>query len=267
MKAKTVNGIAMHYEEAGGGLPVVLLHGFPLDSRIWTSQRDALKDRFRVIVPDLRGFGKTAFSDSFTLEALADDVHALLAELGALPCVLGGLSMGGYVAIAYAKKYPSDLKGLMLIDTRAEADSPEGKEARTKMIALVREKGAPAVADAMLPRLLAPDALNNRPALVKELRDIIEACPPATIEHALVAMRDRPDRTADLASIAVPTLIIVGEHDAITPVALAETMNRGIPNSKLLVVKGSGHMSNMEKAEVVNQGLTEFVTTIEGRNV
>jgi pimeloyl-ACP methyl ester carboxylesterase len=242
-------------------LPLVLLHGFPLDSRVWDAQRKDLSNRFRVIAPDLRGFRKSAPATTpFTMESLADDMHALLTEIGALPCVLGGLSMGGYVALAYVKKYPSDLKGLALIDTRAEGDSPEGKEARAKMIELVKDKGPPAVADAMMPKLLAPDSLSRKPALVKELRAILEACPTKTIEYALMAMRDRPDRTEDLPSIAVPTAIIVGDHDAITPPAMSEKMNKAIPKSHLTIVNGAGHMACMEQPDQVNRALAEMKT-------
>jgi pimeloyl-ACP methyl ester carboxylesterase len=259
MPARTVNGAAIFYEEAGRGEPLVLLHGFPLDLRIWKQQREALSSQWRVITPDLRGFGKSASTDAFSIESLADDVHALLKEIGALPCVLGGLSRGGYVALAYVKKYPADLRGLVLIDTKAEGDTPEGKQGRMKMIDLVREKGPPAVAEQMMPKMIAADALKSRPALVSELRGIMEACPAKTIEHALLAMRDRPDRSGDLASIAAATLIIVGEHDAITPVSVAEAMHKAIAKSKLQVVKGAGHMTPMEQGEQVNRALREFV--------
>src|SRR5215218_4015337 len=134
MPQRSVNGTTLNYLEQGTGTPLVLLHGFPLDSRIWREQIAALSDRFRVIAPDLRGFGQSKSDDAFTMQSLADDVHALLADRGALPAILGGLSMGGYVALAYAKKYPSDLRGLALIDTKAEADTPEGKQGRQKMI-------------------------------------------------------------------------------------------------------------------------------------
>src|SRR5688572_5793193 len=119
MPERNVNGTTIAYEEKGQDTPLVLLHGFPLDSRIWKEQVASLSDRFRVITPDLRGFGRSKSNEPFTMESLADDVHALLADIGALPAILGGLSMGGYVALAYAKKYPTDLLGLMLIDTKA----------------------------------------------------------------------------------------------------------------------------------------------------
>src|SRR5688500_126739 len=218
MPTGTVTGWTLSYDDRGDASApaLVLLHGFPLDARVWEAQAAELSRDVRVITPDLRGFGKSKFAGEFTLEELADDVHALLSDLGALPAVIGGLSMGGYVALAYAKKYPKDLRGLALIDTKADADTTEGKQGREKMIALVREKGSGAVADQMMPKMLAPGAGNQRPDLARHLRLIMEACPPRTIANALAAMRDRPDRTHDLPSIPVPALIIVGEHDAIT---------------------------------------------------
>ena len=263
MPARTVNGASIHYEESGQGTPpVVLLHGFPLDSRVWKAQREALADRHRVIMPDLRGFGRSASDDPFTMESIADDVHALLEDLGALPCVLGGLSMGGYVALAYAKKYPADLAGLLLIDTRAEADTPEGREGRQKMIDLVRQKGPSAVAEGMMSKMLAPDRAASSPALARELRTIMEAQPPRTIENALAAMRDRPDFRDDLPSIPVQTLILVGDADAITPPAVAEALNKGIPKSKLITIPGAGHMTPMEQPEQVNRAIRDFVSKL-----
>jgi len=176
--------------------------------------------------------------------------------------VIGGLSMGGYVALAHAKKYPTDLRGLVLIDTKAEGDTTEGKQGREKMIALVREKGSKAVADQMMPKMLAPGADKQRPDVARHLRLIMEACPPRTIANALAAMRDRPDRTHDLPSIPVPALIIVGEHDAITPPAQAQAMAKEIPNAQLVTVRDSGHMSPMEQPQQVNDALRKFVTSL-----
>jgi pimeloyl-ACP methyl ester carboxylesterase len=259
MPTLTARGTTISYEQQGDGPPVILLHGFPLDNRIWQQQLTALSDRWRVITPDLRGFGKSASLDPFTMESLADDIHALLTELNALPCVLGGLSMGGYVALAYAKRYPADLRGLILIDTRAEADTAQGKQARQSMIDLVRKSGSPAVAEQMMPKMLAPDEAQRRPQLARDLRTIMEACPPLTIEHALAAMRDRADHTTDLASISVPTLIIVGEQDAITPPPMAQAMNQAIPHSTLHLIRGAGHMSPMEQPQQVTSALRRFL--------
>ncbi len=263
MPKRTINGAALHYDEAGAGTPIVLLHGFPLDCRIWIEQRNALSDNSRIITPDLRGFGQSFHAGSFTIESLADDVHALLKELNVLPCVLGGLSMGGYVTLAYAKKYPTDLRALMLIDTRAEGDSPEGRQGRDNMIQLARESGSRAVADQMMPRMLAPDEAHARPAVARQLQSIMESCPPLTIQHALAAMRDRDDYSAFLASIAIPTLIVVGDQDAITPPPVAEKMQQHIPQSVLEIITGSGHMSPMEQPQQVTAAIRRFIAAMK----
>jgi pimeloyl-ACP methyl ester carboxylesterase len=270
MPSRNVNGTSIYYEEtnsadAGGAAaapPIVLLHGFPLDSRVWAAQREGLAKSRRVIAPDLRGFGRSPSADAFSMESIADDVHALLADLGALPAVLGGLSMGGYAVLAYAKKYPGDLKGLILIDTRAEADTPEGREARQKMIDAVRARGSVAAAEMMMPKMLAPQTPQRAPDIARELRTIMESQPPLTIENALAALRDRPDFRKDLASIAEPTLILVGDADAITPPAMAETLNKNIPNSQLVVIRDAGHMTPMEQPEQVNAALRDFVAQL-----
>src|SRR5688572_24441063 len=155
------------YTDKGRGEPLVLLHGFPLDRRMWDAQVERLSQKYRVIAPDLRGFGQSRRDDPFTIESLADDIHLFLQQLVALPCVLAGLSMGGYVALAYARKYASDLRGLILIDTKAEADTSEGKQGREKMIQLVQKSGATAVADQMTPKMLAPGTESSRPEVVK----------------------------------------------------------------------------------------------------
>ena len=264
MPTRTVRGVTLSYDEKGpaGAPALVLLHGFPLDRRVWETQVAELSREVRVIAPDLRGFGESASAEPFTLEDLADDVHALLGEIGALPAVIGGLSMGGYVALAYAKKYPKDLRGLALIDTKADADTTEGKQGRDKMIALVREKGSAAIADEMMPKMLAPGAAEQQPAVAKQLRAIMESCPPFTIAHALAALRDRPDHACNLPSIPVPTLVIVGEHDALTPPEKSQAIAKETPNAQLVTIRGAGHMSPMEQPQQVNDALRRFVKSL-----
>jgi 3-oxoadipate enol-lactonase len=262
MPSKTIHNVTMNYVERGSGLPVVLIHGFPLDSRIWQSQVEALSDRYRVIAPDLPGFGKSQSAGPFSISSLADSVHALLKELGAAPCVLGGLSMGGYVSLAFARKYASDLRGLALIDTRAEADTAAGREGREKMIKLAREKGAKAVADEMFPKMITEQTVQQKPGVAAMLRKIMESQAPVTIEHALAAMRDREDLTQQLPSIAVPTLVIVGEQDAITPPAVAEGMTKSLRNPTLSVIRRAGHVSCMEQPEDVTTTLRRFVEVV-----
>jgi 3-oxoadipate enol-lactonase len=264
MPTRSINGVQLHYTEQGSGKPVLLVHGFPLDSRMWDAQVPVLTAAgCRVVAPDLRGFGRSQSDSSFTLESLADDLHSLAQAVGATPFVLVGLSMGGYVALAYAKKYAADLRGLVLVDTKAEADTPEGKEGRGKMIDLVRKDGSKAIADQMMPKMLAKDAADQRPQTAQLLRRIMEACPPKTIEHALAAMRDRPDRSGELAAIKVPTLVVVGESDAITPPAVAESMVSKVPGARLVVIRGAGHMSPMEQPEQVNRAIRAFLDGLE----
>ncbi len=254
------DGDSLYYEDRGKGMPLLLLHGFPLSHEMWSQQIADLSSICRVIAPDFRGFGRSTSVKPFTVDSLAADVHALLKSIGALPCVVAGLSMGGYVALAFARQFTADLKGLVLVDTRADGDSPQAKESRQKNIDLLREKGAKAIADTMIPRLLAPGADEGRPELARSLRKMIESSPAKTIEHALIALRDRPDSSSLLPKIAVPTLVIVGDGDQITPVEIAEGMQRAIHGSKLSVIRGAGHMTPIEQPAQVNQAMRRFVT-------
>jgi pimeloyl-ACP methyl ester carboxylesterase len=270
-RTQTVNGTTLSYHERGPASPgtaaagtgtVLLVHGFPLDARMWEAQLQPLADAgHRVVAPDLRGFGQSRSDLPFTIESLADELHAFATSIRAVPCVLAGLSMGGYVALAVAKKYPRDLRALILADTKAEADTVEGKQGRQKMIDLARKEGSKAVADQMMPKMLAKDSA-ARPQLVASLRAIMEPCPPKTIEHALAAMRDRPDRSGELGSITVPTLVIVGDADAITPPDVAKSMADRIRGAQLVTIRGAGHMSPMEQPEQVNRALRSFLQSL-----
>lgn len=263
MPAESINGTTLFFTEAGSGMPLVLLHGFPLDSRVWSRQVEALSDRCRVIAPDLRGFGQSKNNDPFTVESLAADIHALLKRRGALPCVLAGLSMGGYVAMAFAHQHPRDLKGLILVDTRAEGDTAEGKQNRNRMIEQARTGGAKAIADLMMPKMVAEQTVRTQPETVRNLRNIMEACPSLTSEHALAAMRDREDYTDLLPSLAVPTLVVVGEQDAITGPPLAQAMVSQIPKARLEVVAGAGHMTPLEASDRVSDAIGQFMNDVK----
>jgi pimeloyl-ACP methyl ester carboxylesterase len=254
-----IDGERLYYNEKGRGTPVVFVHGFPLDSRIWDAQVAGLSDKCRVIAPDLRGFGKSERVRPFSIEDLAADLHHLLQKINALPCVLGGLSMGGYVSFAYVTKFPADLKGLMLIATKAEADTAEGKANRMKMIESCRVGGAKVVADAMAPKMTAPNA---SPDVVAQARRIMEQCPPATIENACLAMRDRRDYTGDLPSIAVPTLIVIGDQDAFIPLALAQRTRDQIPHAQITVIPNAGHLAPMEQPRQTNEAIRRFIETL-----
>jgi 3-oxoadipate enol-lactonase len=257
----TLNGASIHYTEQGPptATPLLLLHGFPMDARMWAAQLPDLAAHTRVIAPDFRGFGQSAPTGPFTLDQLADDVHALAEHLRLKNFVLAGLSMGGYVALAYVKKYPGTLRGLILIDTQAGADTPESKQNRDRLIATAREHGTKPVADAMLGKLIPEATAKSRPQLVRDLRQMMDTTPPQTVAHALAAMRDRADHTATLSTINVPTLIIVGDQDAITPPDIARRMQEKIPGSQLKIITGSGHMSPMEQPAQVNAAMSDFL--------
>jgi pimeloyl-ACP methyl ester carboxylesterase len=259
MPSQQINGFSMHYREQGSGEPVVLMHGFPLSSQIFESQIDVLSRHFRVIAPDLRGFGQSPSSDRFTVNSLADDVHTLLSRIGALPCILGGLSMGGYVAEAFIRKHPGDVKKLILLNTKADADAPPAREGRNKMIELCRKSGSAGVAKEMLPKMLSPATIERNDAVVDKVIKLMESQPAKTIEHALEALRDRDDQTQLLPNIKVPTLIISGDGDQITGPLIAEPMQKAIPGSKLVIIPRAGHLSTMENPLAVNEALLNFL--------
>jgi 3-oxoadipate enol-lactonase len=241
----TLPDLKVAYADRGAGPALVLLHGFPLDSSIWDDTGEYLEQHFRVITPDLRGFGRTASDQPFSIESLADDVHEFLKQLRVAPYFLGGLSMGGYVAQAFAKKYPSELHTLVLINTKSAADTAEGKKGRDQMIELVRESGSRAIADQMFPKMIAAGSAQSPAA--KKLRSTMEGCPALTIEHALSAMREREDFTPLLSTFAKPILIVVGDQDAIASPDIARAMHAAAPKSRLAIIPGAGHMSPLEQ--------------------
>jgi 3-oxoadipate enol-lactonase len=259
MPTQIFEGAEISYTDEGTGQTLVLLHAFPVDSRMWEAQVKDLSSRCRVITPDFRGFGGSQPPGPFTIPSLADDIHAMLAALKALPCVLGGLSMGGYVALNFVRKYPMDLRGLVLMDTKADGDNSEQIANRNKMIEIARTQGSKAIADMMLPKMLSPDTIDHRPDVVKQLRAMMESCSPLAIQYALAALRDRPDVTSELPSVPAPTLVIVGDADALTPPGVAESMAKQIPRAKLALVRGAGHMSAMEQPAQVNRALRQFM--------
>lgn len=259
-----VGASTIHYEQRGAGdPPVVLVHGFPLDGRVFDDQLRSLSGTHRVIVPDLPGFGRSSAAGDFTIASLADDLRAFLAQIEAVPCVLAGLSMGGYIALEFARRHPSDLRGLMLIDTRAESDSPETRANRDRMIDIARSRGVRAIAEQMLPKMLAEATAHATPAVVQRLRQIMESQPVDTICRALAAMRDRDDLTDALTTIDLPTLIIVGEYDVITPPALAERMHAALNRSWLATIEGSGHMPSIEQPEQVTRAIARLLEELK----
>jgi pimeloyl-ACP methyl ester carboxylesterase len=257
MEKQSPPRFTMAYDDAGKGLPVVLLHAFPFSRAMWRPQREALQSECRIITPDLRGFGGTAgFDGAPTVERMADDVAELLDALNITdPAVIGGLSMGGYVALAFARRYPLRLRALILADTRAEADSAEAKANRERLIAFGRTHPANDIFEQMLPKLIGDDTRARRPEVVAEARRIAAAQKPAGIVAALEALRDRPDATPHLHTISAPTLVLVGSEDALTPPAVAQTLTAGISGARPVIIQGAGHLSNLEQPEAFNDAV------------
>jgi 3-oxoadipate enol-lactonase len=241
-------------------VPVVLLHGFPLDRTVWD---DVVKVSagIRFIAIDLPGFGESAGVMAATMAGFSRAVHETLAGRDLLPCVLAGLSMGGYVALDFLTRYPDHVLGLILIDTKSAADDETGRRGRDAMIETVRTGGSRAVADQMLPKVLGTTTHRDRPDVVSGVRRMIESQPPAGITAALAAMRDRPDYTPALGKIAVPTLVIVGEEDGIAPVATATAMSGCIAGSEVAVIERSGHLSPIETPEAVAGAIATWLST------
>jgi 3-oxoadipate enol-lactonase len=251
--------LAVH--TSGSGLPLLLLHGFPLDHRMWRRQA-ALADHVRLIVPDQRGFGGSGGPGPADIAQLADDAVALLDALHVTrPAAVCGLSMGGYVAQHVAVRHPDRVAALVLVDTRLDADTPEARAARADLAAKVGRIGQRIVAEAMIPRLLSASTGSDpdRVAVEQELREMIQAQPIPTIQAALAALGSRPDMTEAMRHVAVPTLLVVGAEDAITPPACLEEAERIMPQARLLVVPRAGHMVPMESAAVFNRAVLEFL--------
>ncbi len=214
----TINDIALAFNDQGTGLPLVFLHAFPLNRAMWAKQEEALSSQFRVITIDLRGHGE---SDAplwhYSLDQAADDVHGLLDHLSIRQAVFVGLSMGGYILFAFYRKFAERVKGLVLADTKAQADTDEGKQARFEMAQIAYKQGARAIADIMIPKLLSPATIQTRPELVQRVRTMIEGNQVSGIAGDLMAMAERPDSIPLLKRMTCPVQILVGELDLPTP--------------------------------------------------
>jgi 3-oxoadipate enol-lactonase len=252
---------ALAHLDVGHGLPVVLLHAFPLNRSMWEAQMAALLGECRCIAPDLRGFGDSPSTGPYSMDRYADDVAALLDALRIEKSVICGLSMGGYVALALWRRHPSRIRGLVLADTRAAADTLDGAAKRIELIELARQEGVPAVVERQLPGLLGKSTREKHPDLMERIRSMVRTNVEG-VTGALEAMRTRPDSTRLLPTIDVPTLIVVGEEDAITPVKEARAMHAAIPNSRLEVVPEAGHLSNLERPAAFNTALSDFVGSL-----
>jgi pimeloyl-ACP methyl ester carboxylesterase len=282
MKSLIVGGTEFWYVDRGSGLPLVLVHGFPLDHAMWTEQIDALagpspaepsagkisspSPAIRVLAPDLRGFGRSPLGttgDAVTMDQFADDLAAWLDALAIRePVVVCGLSMGGYIAFQFWRKFAARLRGLILCDTKAAADTREGAAGRRATAERVLREGPAPLAEAMLPKILAESTRQQCPHLVEQLRNVIAAGNPQGIAAAARGMAERPDMTAALGQIRCPTLVIAGQQDVLSPPAEMRGLAGAIPGAKFVEIPAAGHMSPLENPVAVSMAIREFLATV-----
>lgn len=261
MKTVKLRNATLNVVEAGGGPILLLVHGFPLDHSMWQHQLESLSDNYRVIAPDLRGFGaSTGATDTITMEQLADDMAELLDGLDIHePITFCGLSMGGYVAWQFWKRHANRLSHLILCDTRAASDTEEAARGRLAMAQRVLEEGTAIIADAMLPKLFAEKTAREQPDTVKATRQVMLATAPVTVAGALRGMSKRSDMTRELPKIDIPTLVVCGEQDVIVPVDEMRSIADALPNATFVEIPGTGHMAPLEDPKTVNEAIRRFL--------
>jgi pimeloyl-ACP methyl ester carboxylesterase len=252
-------GLDIAYDDVGTGLPVVFIHGFPHNRTLWAPQLGGLLTRARCVAPDLRGFGESEINGPYTMDSYADDVINVLDALHIGRAVIAGLSMGGYVAFALWRRHRDRVRALILADTRAGADSDETRAKRREMIALARSRGSGAVADAQIAGMVGRTTREKHPDIADAVHQMLAVAPVEGVVGALEAMMERPDSTPTLATIDVPTLIIVGEEDVLTPPKEARAMHEQIAGSRLEILASAGHVSNVERPAAFNHVASEFL--------
>jgi YbgC/YbaW family acyl-CoA thioester hydrolase len=257
-----VAGGELAVDVRGNGPTVLFVHGYPLDRTLWRHQLAGL-GRWRRIAPDLRGFGASAQAAPdpamWSLGAYSDDLVAVLDALGVERTVVCGLSMGGYIALDFVRRYAARVSALVLMDTKAEADTEEGRRARDEMAALALAEGAGAIAARMLPKLVAEATRASQPETVTHAREMMEGADPRGIAAALRAMRDRADSRELLPRIAVPTLVLGGAEDQLTPPVVMRALAAGIPGARYEEVVAAGHLAPLEQPLAVNRLVAEFL--------
>jgi 3-oxoadipate enol-lactonase len=257
-----VNNLTLNYTERGlpQGSPIIFIHGFPFNHSMWEPQMKALPNHFRAITYDVRGHGESDVADGqYSIEFFVDDLIALMDHLVIKQAVLCGLSMGGYIALRAIERHPDRVSGLILCDTRSEADPDEGKVKRSATVRSVRTGGVAAFAAEFVKLVFAPETFKTNPLLVASIREMIEANKPLGICGTALALAGRTDTTKALASIRVPTLVIVGEHDSLTPPDAARSMQSKIAGSELQIIPHAAHLSNLENSVEFNKHLVGFL--------
>ncbi len=262
-----VNGVTIAYDDEGSGgtaPPVMLVHGHPFDRTMWRPQVDHLvRSGRRVIVPDLRGYGESEVVPGTTLlETFAGDLAALLDDLGVDGVVLGGLSMGGQIVMEFHRLFPHRVRGLLLADTAAQADTAEAKRVRHATADRLLREGMAAYADEVLPKMVTPATIRALPSVAAHVLRMMRGTSPEGAAAALRGRGERPDYVASLSGVTVPTLVVVGSEDEYTPIPDARLMHERVPDSTLVIIEGAGHMPNLERPAAFDEALTELLDAI-----
>jgi 3-oxoadipate enol-lactonase len=256
------NGITVSYDDIGSGAPILFLHAFPLDRSMWAPQLGALVRQGRCIAADHRGFGGSSAAEPYSMDQYADDAAALIDALGAGPAIVTGLSMGGYIAFAFWRRHRAKVRALVLADTRAGVDSDEGRDKRRRMIEVARSRGSSTVADMQVNSMVGETTRERRPEVVETIRAMMAAAPVEGIIGAQEAMLARQDSTSTLETIDVPTLILVGAEDSLTPPKEAQAMHERIRGSRFEILDQSGHICNLEQPAAFSHVMSEFVEEV-----
>jgi 3-oxoadipate enol-lactonase len=262
MKARLPGGVELAYDETGSGSVLLLLHGWPHDHTLWAGQASGLATQARVLAPDLRGFGRSTVEGPYSIDRYADDVAAFLDALDVARAVACGLSMGGYIALAMIRRHPSRVRALILADTRATADTAEGREKRARLIQFAEKNGVVALADQQLASQVGSTTLDSRPELGESMRQMMATAPLEGVVGAQRAMSGRADSTSLLSTIAVPTLVVGGSEDSITPPDELRALAAGIPGSRLELIAAAGHVAPFERPAAFNHLVSEFLRSL-----
>ena len=263
LRRLSIGELNLAVEESGRGPSVLFIHGFPLDRTVWRHQLDHLHG-FHSIAPDLRGMGASDCpAGDYSMARYAEDLAAVLDLVGSSRANICGLSMGGYIALEFVRRFRDRGTALVLMDTRAEADTEEGRLGRNRMAERARNEGVGTVAEELMAKLLGSESRSRTETVVEPLRRMMRATPLAGFLGALAAMRERPGYTDMLETLGIPTLVVVGAEDRLTPPSLAETMASAIPGALLTVVPNAGHLVPMEQPETTTRILDEFLRNLK----
>jgi 3-oxoadipate enol-lactonase len=256
-----INNYEMAYEDQGSGLPILFIHGYPLNRRLWQPQVEGLSGSARILAPDLRGHGDSeTVKGPYSMDTLAGDCIALLDALDIhKPVIVCGLSMGGYIALALYRKYPERMGGLILAATRASADTPEGKANRDAAATQAKENGVEAVVESMLPKMMSPKTYQQKPDLVQRVKQIMASTSLEGVLGDLMGMKERPDSRPTLGRISIPTLVIHGADDQIISAEETKLMQAQIQGAFLETVPEAGHLLNLEQPQIFNQAVRRFI--------